>query len=399
MKTLVLLFSLVLFSFTLSAQKGINQEEIKRKQEEEKKANNELRDRYLSMFSPENSIAYSPEYIDELAIRYDISILQFIEFQDFLNDRKAAYTPFLFKNEKSVYDIKIDSRPLVSPKVYPYYGQVMIKQIDSRGNESGTYGYIYDTKEELKADGNYIKREFKATTKSLSSTNNYIIYCDGKKVASYKYTTDSKDITSYETREGNEGMGILGTLLQILITSYLETSEINGFEDELYRIAQQNTCFYEGDVSKKGKQNAELFFAEASDFFKKSNYYAAIKKLDASIWAENNVKALEMRGDIFSRFNSLPDTYKDYTAAIKLANETQNVEKLQILYRKMAILHASLRRATHFKMDDKSLSTIYPKRAVDYIKKAAENGDEVSKKLLGELNSNDILEKIKHLEQ
>lgn len=95
---------IILSSSTTYAQKKVSQEQIKREQEEAKKSKDLLQEFYKTDFSSEKFFKFSTEYQDELGVKYDIPITQFLEFQEFLDSRKAAQIPFLFKRFSLQWD-------------------------------------------------------------------------------------------------------------------------------------------------------------------------------------------------------------------------------------------------------------------------------------------------------
>lgn len=338
---------------------------------------------------------FLPAYIEEQALLYDITLSQFIEFQEFVDSYKAEKLPFLFKNEHDLLNQDIPMIDRKSEKIYPYYGKISIKLKDSHNKEVDSYGYIYQTDTEMKPWGEEVVKEFKASVKTSAEVAYYDIYCDGKKVSSPTYTTSRYNVTSFESKPGNEGIGITTTLLQVAFTTYLKKAELSRYQDEIFRVAQQKTCFYQGDFSKKTDKASLDYLDQAKSAFTKGKYYEAIQKCNASIWAKTNYRALELRGEVMERFNAIDQALDSYLGAVQ-AIKSLNLESHHLgeIYYKIALCISKLQNPTEIKLESDKIVLIDPQLAVQYLKKSANNGFNPAKKIIESNQESQLLEVI-----
>jgi hypothetical protein len=326
---------------------------------------------------------FLPAYIEEQALLYDVSLSQFIEFQEFVDSYKAETLPFLFKNDQDLLNQEIPKIDRKSEKIYPYYGKISIKLKDSHNKEVDSYGYIYQTDTERKPWGEEVVKEFKANVRTSAEVAYYDIYCDGKKVSSPTYTTSRYNVTSFESKPGNEGIGFTTTLLQAAFTTYLKKAELSRYQDEIFRVAQQKTCFYQGDYSKKTEKSSLEYLDQARSAFNKGNYYEAVQKCNASLWSQENYSALELRGEIMERFNVTDQALNSYLEAVKISkNLGSGATELGGIYYKIALCISKLQNPTEIKLESNKVVLIDPQLAVQYLKKAADRGYAPAKAIL-----------------
>lgn len=342
---------------------------------------------------------FTPKYENYLFTKYNIYESNYQEFLEYKKYKKLEQVPIDFNNNNQVtnissqekYNIDLPIRNLISRKIYPYYGNVSIKILDSENKYIDSYGYIYDKESSLKPWGEEVFKEFKATVTTNKTKKIYEVYCDKNKMATVQYTNTST-ITNYE------GQGLLNILFAIAGSAY-DKSQLNDYEEELYRMALQKTCFYKADLTKKNTNFANILFKKAKISYELNEYLAAIQKTEESLWIEENSESFELRGDIHNKFNYLPDAISDYLRAIELVQlKSNDTTRLALLYRKIAIPLALLKNQAKQESNeffitingDPSVKT-EPEIALDYIRKAAKYGDSVAIELIKEQPLNTTL--------
>lgn len=322
--------------------------------------------------------AMKQEQLNSVVTQLGLTPAEFSAFNNQMAARTDALTYVNVDLSNAAFkipELKFITR--ISPKVYPYYGNVSVKLIDASEQEVGTYSYVYDHKPAIDIYGLYndSSRELKANVTSTKSINRYDVYCDGKKMSTVKYERTQQS-TSYD------GGSFLGALLEGFAGSMANRAGVSGFEQQLFLEAQLKGCSYKGNDLKKTKVQAQSLFTKAKYYVDIKKYADAIEQVDGAIYADDGAIYREYRGYLFDRTNQIENAFQDYLWLIQ--NGNLSPVKRGETYRKIAYLLAKIPSSIRVKT-----YTLYADYAPIYLMKAATLGDIQSKAVLSKAKTSE----------